>query len=462
MKRCKIGNGTSGNSSASSAGKSYFSNCSDLQKGTTLVVPNRRDYQRASAPEVGSWPSAAKAGSGAPWYGTAKAVPLRRPRSGLAIAISFAAVLALTACSTKPAAAPPAAEIITGLRLETVRLYTLADEIEAPGTVASFRTAQISARAMGTVQQMTVREGDTVKSGQLLVQLDEREVTSRQSSARAALDEAAAAREETARSLVAAQAQAEIAQKTLERYRALREKNAVAPQEFDEVEAKQHSAAASVEATMARQRQAAAAYQRAEAEGRVAETMSSYARIRAPFDGLVVRRNVEPGTMAMPGEALLIVEDSSRYRLEANVPSADAANITRGRKARVRLDALPGREFTGTVAEIEPAADPQSQTARVRLDLPRASGVRSGLFGRAWFARGDRKAITVPRTALLERGQLRGLYVAGTDGLLRWRIVTVAQGEGERIEVLSGVGESERIVLDPSSRELDGKRVGAP
>ncbi|MBI2815627.1 MAG: efflux RND transporter periplasmic adaptor subunit [Acidobacteria bacterium] len=381
-------------------------------------------------------------------------------------AISLAVFLALAACSTKPAAAPPPAEIVTGIRLETIRLQTVPIEIEAPGTVASFRTAQISARTMGTVQQVTVREGDTVKSGHLLIQLDEREMTSRQSSARAALDEAAAAREEAVRSLAAAQAQAEIAEKTLERYRALREKNAVAPQEFDEVEAKQRFAAASVEAALARQRQAAAAYQRAEAEGHVAETMSSYSRIVAPFDGLVLRRNVEPGAMAMPGELLLVIEDSSRYRLEANVPSADAAAIIRGSKARVRLDALPGREFEGTVAEIEPAADPQSQTARVRLDLPRAPGVRSGLFGRAWFARGERTAITVPRTAILQRGQLRGVYVASPDGLLRWRIVTVAErgGErnGERLEVLSGLGETERIVLDPGSRELDGKRVDEP
>lgn len=367
--------------------------------------------------------------------------------------------VASVACGAKPAAAPQASERVSGLRLAVVHRENVSREIEAPGTVASVRTAQIGARTMGTVQQVLVREGDYVKQGQLLAQLDEREMASRQSSARLAIEEAAAAREEAERAVTAAQAQADVAQKTLERFRALREKNAVAPQEFDEVEAKQRATAASVEAARARQRQAQAAWQRAQSESSVAETVASYARIVAPFDGVVLRRTVEPGSTAMPGQPLLLLEDASKYRLEVMVSASEAAGIVRGSKARVRLDAFPEQEYQGTVAELEAGADPASQTERVRLDLPRSPAMRSGLFGRAWFHRGERQAIMLPRTAIIERGQLRGVYVADPAEMLRWRVITLGAGMGDRVEVLSGLGEGERIVLEPGAQELDGKRA---
>ncbi len=150
-----------------------------------------------------------------------------RPR--LPMLLCSIILAALMGCGGQPGAAPPAPERVSGLRIKAVRRENVASEIEAPGTVTSVRTAPISARTMGTVQQVLVREGENVKAGQLLVQLDEREMTLRQSSARAAVEEAAAAGEEAARTLASAQAQAEIAQKTLDRFRMLREKNAVAP-----------------------------------------------------------------------------------------------------------------------------------------------------------------------------------------------------------------------------------------
>jgi RND family efflux transporter MFP subunit len=353
----------------------------------------------------------------------------------------------------------PATEVVSGLRIETVRPENVPDEIEAPGTVASVATAQIAARTTGTVERVAVREGDRVRRGQLLIALDERELVARRDAAQAALHEAAAGRDEAARAVAAAQAQADVAAKTYDRYVFLRDQKSVSPQEFDEVEGRQRAAQAALAQAKARAAQTDAGYARAEQESGAAGTVAGYARILAPFDGTVVRRLVEPGSTAAPGMALLIVEDSSRYRLEATVEAADSASIRRGSKARIRLDAIPGKEFAGTVAELEAGADPTSHTVQAKVDLPADPAVRSGLFGRAWFRRGDRRAIAVSANAIFARGQLSGVYIVDPGGIARLRLVTVGARFGERLEVLSGLGDGERIVADPAARELDGKRV---
>jgi len=361
-----------------------------------------------------------------------------------------------------------AAESVSGLRTERLQLQTVPDEVEAPGTLRSVMTAPLTARVMGTVVDVHVREGDAVKRGQLLISLDERELVARRNAARAAMDEAKAGREEAARGLAMAQAQADVASKTYERFQYLKQQKSVSPQEFDEVEAKFRSAQAGLAAAKARQEQVEATNVRAESEVRAADTMASYARIVAPFDGVVVRRSVDPGMMASPGMLLVEVEDASRYRMEATIAASAVAarGLKRGTRARVRLDALPEREFEGTVAELEGGADPASQTVRAKVDVPSAvGGLRSGLFGRVLFCCGERQALVLPRKALVERGQLRGVFVVGVDGMIQLRLVTLGRSfpgdSGERVEILSGIDAGETVVLDPGTRNLDGRKLEA-
>jgi membrane fusion protein, multidrug efflux system len=387
----------------------------------------------------------------------------RRPRLHGRIALGglLGAALLLGACSGPPAPAPAEGRGVSGLALETVRLETIPNEVAAPGTVAAMRTAQITSRVMGTVLRVAVREGDHVRQGQLLLALDEREFAARRNAAREGLREAGAAEEAAARAVVAAEAQAEVAGKTYKRYEFLRKQESVSPQEFDEVQAKERAARAALAQARARRKQAQAGRAQAAEELEAAATVAGYARIVAPFDGVVLRRYVDPGSMAVPGTPLLVVEEAGRYRLEATLDAADAAGVRRGTHARVQLDALAGKEFQGTVSELEPGADPTSHTVEVKLDLPRDPALRSGLFGRAWFERGERAAIVVPASAIVERGQLHGLYAVDASGTARWRLVTVGGAVGKRVEVLSGLSAGERIVLDPKEQELDGVRVEA-
>lgn len=367
-------------------------------------------------------------------------------------------------------AAPPgeqAVEPVRGLRIAAVEITEIPDELEAPGTVVSVKTAPVSARVMATVTEVAVREGDLVRQDQLLVRLDEAELAARRDAAHAALAEAAAARSQAVQGMAAAQAQAEVAQKTYQRFQYLREQKSVSLQEFDEVEAKYRAAQAQLEAARAQQQQTEAAYERAQSEVSAAETVTGYASITAPFDGVVVRRFADPGTLATPGTPLLLLEQAGTYQLEVTLPAAEARILRRGKSVRVQLDELPGRPLTGKVAEFEGGADPASHTVKAKIDLPRDAGVRSGMFGRAWFARGMRRAIAVPREAIVTRGQLQGVYVVDTDQIARLRLVTLGSviaatnASGERVEILSGLSGGERIVARPGAQEIEGRKVEA-
>jgi RND family efflux transporter MFP subunit len=368
-------------------------------------------------------------------------------------------------CGEEKPARTEAAETVRGLHLETVRLQTIPNILEAPGTVISVATAEIATRTAGAVLRVDVREGDRVQQGQLLAQLDEQELLARKNAAQAGMQQAEAGVEEATRGLSMAQAQADIAKKTYDRYVYLRDQKSVSPQEFDEVEAKNRAAQAGLEQATARLEQAQAGKAQAESEARAAEEVAGYARIRAPFDGRVVRRLIEPGTVVMPGMQLFVLEKTGEFQLEATLPvqmlmaEANGRALRRGTAAEVRLDALPGKFFLGKVAEIEGGADPTTHTVQARIDLPKDAEIQSGMFGRASFQRCERQAIAVPESAIVEEGQLRELYVLDANGIARLRMVTLGQEIGKLREVLSGLEAGEQIVTHPGGRELDGKRV---
>ena len=379
-------------------------------------------------------------------------------RQGLQIIFIAAGMLA-AGCGGAMESRPEKVEVVQGLHVQKMQKQNVTDELEAPGSVIAQSTAQVAARAMGTVLRVAVREGDNVKRGELLAELDERELSARRDSAQAASRAASAGVLQATKAVAAAQAQADVMKKTYERYAYLKEQKSVSPQEFDEVAAKQEATQANLEQAKAALSQSEAGVMQAESEAHAAESVASYARISAPFDGRVVRRSVEPGSLVSPGMPLFVVEDTSRYQLEATLPAEALVGVKRNTLARVQLDALPAQSLAGKVSEIEAGADPTSHTFKARVDLPKEAGIQSGMFGRAYFAQGEKQAMVLPAEAVVSRGQLRGIYVVDSTGLILWRVVTLGKNAGNHVEVLSGLNEGEVVVLNPGSQELDGKKI---
>src|SRR5437868_9142756 len=220
---------------------------------------------------------------------------------------------------------------------------------------------------------------------------------------------------------------------------------------MDEVQARAKMASAHNEQAQAGLGQARAA----EAQARA---MLSLTRIRAPFDGAVTAKNVDPGALASPGVPLLNIEDAQRFRVEASVDEHNIRAVKVGTSARVVLDAFGG-EMQGKVAQVVPAADPASRSFVVKVDLPGDARLRSGVFARVQFSNGRRDAVLLPRTAVLDRGQLQAVYAVSPQNVASLRFVTIGKASGDQVEVLSGVESGERIVVQPGDRELSGKRI---
>jgi hypothetical protein len=111
------------------------------------------------------------------------------------------------------------------------------------------------------------------------------------------------------------------------------------------------------------------------------------------------------------------------------------------------------------VAEIDPAADPASHSFTVKIDLPSSSRLRAGMYGTAEFAKGVRQAVVIPRSAVVSRGSLASVYVLDSQGIAQLRYLTLGATQGNLVEVLSGISPGEKLVDDPSDRDLAGKRI---
>jgi RND family efflux transporter MFP subunit len=321
--------------------------------------------------------------------------------------------VALAGCGHKRELPPE--EQLPGAKVRTVTVEErkrIATE-EVVGTVRAKLRASIEAKVSGRIEQIPVVAGQMVQSGELLVQLDAREIVARR-------DQARATQEQTERDL--------------KRFAALLKKAAVTQQEYDAMEARHRVA----EAALAE-----------------AETMLDYATVTAPFDGLVTRKFADVGDLASPGRALLDLEDPRSLRIEADVPEAFLGRIQSGQTMPVRVVSATNI-VTGTVSEISPLVDPASRTFRVKLDLPDSPGLRPGQFGRVAVPAGESAALRVPVSAVVNRGQMEFVFVVA-DGKARLRIVKTGKRVGDEIEIVSGLAAREQIVAEGADRLRDGQ-----
>jgi RND family efflux transporter MFP subunit len=262
---------------------------------------------------------------------------------------------------------------------------------------------------------MLVTPGQGVKAGELLVQLDARETKAR-------LDQAMAVREQS--------------KGDSDRFTKLLADKAVTQQEFDAVQARLRVAEAAV---------------------KEAETQHSYTWILAPFDGVITRKYADVGDLATPGKPLLEMEDPRAMRLEADVPEAAMSRLQPGAKLPIYIPSLATSK-KGTLSEIAPAADPNSRTFLVKLDLPEIPGLRSGQFGRVAVPLTEVSALHVPTSAVVVRGQMELVFVV-INQQAELRLVKTGRRLGNDIELVSGINAGEQIVISNATELLDGQPV---
>ena len=322
----------------------------------------------------------------------------------------FAAIMA--GCHGSESTSPAAVQTMQARVVES-RQQQIPLNVRSTGTVQARETALVSTQVPGRIQQVLVREGDSVRAGQTLAVLDD-------AALRASVDQAQAGVKAAQSQQTAAQTDAELAASTLTRYRQLEAEKSVSPQEMDEITRRAEAATARLDAARA---QTGAA----EAQESGARAMLGYTRLLAPFSGIVTARMADPGTLASPGVPLLQVDQAGALQLQASVDESAIGAVLKGMKVQVSIDSTSSADIAGTVAEIVPAADPSSHSFLVKIDLPSSSQLRAGMYGTAEFAHGVRDAIVIPRSAVVARGSLNCVYVLDSQGVAQLRYLTLGR-----------------------------------
>jgi len=353
----------------------------------------------------------------------------------------------LSGCSAERQPEPAAPEIVRDVYVLAAQRGDRPDWLEAVGTIRAAQTSQLASQTMGNIVELRAHEGDRVQRGQVLAVLDDTQL-------QAAVDRASAAESAAEQELAASDSNLALAQSTLARYQNLYDKKSVSPQELDEIKAR-------YQAALAHRNMTRAALVQAKASLTQARTALSYTRILAPFEGLITEKQADPGMLASPGFPLFTIESLGQYRLEASVNENDLRYVRIGEQVPVAVDALETAQQKGKVVQIVPAADSVSRSFLVKIELPANTELRSGLFARAQFSRGQRSSLLIPQTAVVARGQLQGVYVLDQNRIASLRYLTLGKAEGPSVEVLAGLQEGERLVVKPGARDLGGKRIEA-
>jgi RND family efflux transporter MFP subunit len=380
-----------------------------------------------------------------------------------AIIVLWIAAGGLSACGGGDRAPEATAQAPIAVTVFRVTAVDSTERLEAGGVVAAPESATLSSRTVATIASVRVKAGDRVRAGDVLATLDARDVTEQtrqaQASALAAEQSLAQARTEQR----AAEAEHRLATVWHERIAALHARNSATDQERDEAEARLAAAAARLAGAQASIEAANAHLASSRAAVGVAIATESFSTVRAPFDGLVTERLLDPGNLATPGVPLLRVDSDGARQIVVRVDEARAAYVHPGDRVNVVIDALDGRAVDdvgveGVVAEVARAVGTDQRAFTVKITVPNTVTARSGSFARVVFRGAPRRALLVPANAIRRHGQISSVFVV-QEGTARLRLIQVGESSPQGVEVLAGLDAGESIVTAPLSRLVDGARV---
>jgi len=310
------------------------------------------------------------------------------------------------------------------LQTAPVERTTGATAYVAEGVVEAVRETTLAVEVQGRIAGIRVQAGDHVKAGQVLARIDARLAGQQAAASRAQVD--------------AAQARLAAAQKEYERSQQLAQKHYISQAALERAEAEFRAREAAAKANIA--------------EAAAADVGGSLHTLVAPYAGQVSSVDVSLGDMALPGRPLITLFDPRQMRVTAHVPPAIAAEMNAD-FARIEIPVLPAvsRLIVPARMQVLPLADPASHTAELRLEMDAVPvGVMPGMFARVRLASGGTQArLSVPARAVVHRTELDAVYVVDGAGRAILRQVRLGEVRQDRVEILSGVREGERIALDP-------------
>ncbi len=303
----------------------------------------------------------------------------------------------------------------------TVQYREVPEVYSVEGVVEATRQSTVSAQINGRVKEILFDVGDTLKKGQVILRIDERETEQALAGSQAQVMQARAALNN--------------ARANYERARQLFAQKFISQSALDKAQADYQIAQAQASAS-----EAGASRSRIE---------HGYTSVVAPYSGLVAARLVEVGEMVTVGKPLMTGYDPTEMRVIVSVPQSELASIGKKPQVSVELPSLNRRAEAASVT-VQPVADPRTHTTQVRIGLsPKEAGVYPGMFVRAHFTVGQAKKLLVPASAVLHRGEVVAVYVMDDKGKLELRQVRLGEpADQNQVEVLAGLNPGERVVVD--------------
>ncbi|OUS12788.1 hypothetical protein A9Q89_05185 [Gammaproteobacteria bacterium 53_120_T64] len=341
------------------------------------------------------------------------------PRSTLISIILLSS--ALLACSEKP---EPLTRTSNEWALPLISLEStlLSNEYTVIGSVIADQRIDISSKIIGYIKTLEVREGDLVKRGQLLLNLDDVGIENAILQAQAGVDSASSLTKDLA--------------SDVQRFTKLFKEGSISEVKLRKARLQYNTAQeglASAKAALA-----------------TARSQRQYSHIASPTDGIVSARYKQAGDLASPGIPLLTVESRDQLLFETFVAESQLSYIDVGDTVRLTIDNV-ANELTGTVAHIVHAGDPISRTYKIKVKLPNVIDLHSGMFGRAHFKVGETANLVVPPSAIIVKGGLNGVYVVDEHQRIHFRWVRTKRKWPEMIEIAAGLQPGERIVATASA-----------
>jgi RND family efflux transporter MFP subunit len=306
----------------------------------------------------------------------------------------------------------------------------------ASGKIESVESANLSTRTMGYVTGLRVKVGDHVRTGQLLLTLNNTDLMARKAQADAAVMQATAVYNN--------------AKKDFERFSALFEKQSASQKEVDNITTQYEMAKSSLES--ARQ------------GSREINAQLAYTNITAPFDGVIINTFLKEGDLASPGLPLLGLEGKNGLQVSAMIPESNISSVYEGMPVQVLVKS-PGKEMRGRVTEKSLSSKNTGGQYLVKISLDSVSkDVLSGMYVNVKFPVAESKTVStqgvfVDENALVRNGQLTGVYTVGEGdvAILRW--LRLGNKSGDKYEVLSGLSENEKYIRTSDGRLYNGAKV---
>jgi RND family efflux transporter MFP subunit len=338
-------------------------------------------------------------------------------------------ILGLAGCSQEAEQAEVNASQLFKAHVQTVELGEVALMAVVPGAIVPEQKAQISSRLIGYIKGLEVKVGQTVKRGQLLFSIDSTDINSQIVQANAGYRQAVAALND--------------ATLDYDRFTQLYKEKSVSKQRYDKMRLQYSIAQQSVAAAKSALNQA--------------KDQLNYANVKAPFAGVIVDKMAVAGDLASPGKPIVVIENTASLIVQTEVAGDLFAVIKMGDEATVLVEGQSG-PLVGTIYTLVSSANPKTRTHTVKLSLPVINDVNSGTFARVSFKRGVRYTMMIPKSAVVNRAGIDGVFV-NKDGKAFFHMVRTGLEIGDKVEIQAGLALGDQIVVDNNQSILNGDRV---